>query len=265
MKISYFSRRFFRSKGLLLLGVILVWEGLFRLELFSPLVFPSPWDVAVRMAEDLLSGKLLRGGAFSLLIILAAFIPSLTVGFLMAFLSIRSSFVEGLTEKLSAIAHPLPGIALLPLLIIWTGLGVHILILIVAHSVLWPFYVNVRSGFRSIPQLWIDVGRNNGFSRRREFLSILLPGSFPSIVSGLKIGWARAWRGVISAEMIFGTIGNAGGLGWFIYNKRIFMDTPGMIGGLIFLMALGLAVENLVFGRLEDAIRRRWGGDYVHA
>lgn len=240
---------------------LLAWEGLFRLEIFSPLIFPSPAMVAGQMGRDLLSGELLGGAAFSLLIILAALIPSVAAGFLMALLALRSAAVERVTRGLSALAHPLPGIALLPLLILWTGLGAHILILIVAHSVLWPFFINVRSGFRSIPPLWREVGRNNGFSRGQEFWRILLPGAFPSVFSGLKIGWARAWRAVISAEMIFGTIGRAGGLGWFIFNKRIFMDTPGMIGGLLFLMALGLAVENLLFGRMERLIQRRWGID----
>lgn len=70
----------------------------------------------------------------------------------------------------------------------------------------------------------------------------------------MKIGWSRAWRAVISAEMIFGTIGSGGGLGWFIYNKRIFMDTPGMYGGVIILMLIGLIVENLFFRTVERRI-----------
>lgn len=179
----------------------------------------------------------------------------------MAFLSVRFTAIDKITEMLSALAHPLPGIALLPLLILWTGLGTHIIVLIVIHSVLWPFYINIRSGFLQVPGLWIDLGRNNGLSRNGEFFYILLPAAFPSIVSGLKIGWARAWRAVISAEMIFGTIGNAGGLGWFLYNKRIFMDTPGMYGGLIFLMFIGLVVEKIFFVRLELATALRWGGN----
>ena len=181
----------------------------------------------------------------------------------MAFLSVKFSFSERITETAAALAHPLPGIALLPILILWTGLGIHIIVLIVIHSVLWPFYINIRSGFKDVPRLWLDFGKNNSLKGREEFLYILLPAAFPSIFAGVKIGWARAWRAVISAEMIFGTIGSAGGLGWFIYNKRIFMDTPGMYGGVFFLMLIGLVVETFLFRKIEKRTAIRWGGTHV--
>jgi NitT/TauT family transport system permease protein len=244
------------------LGVFLLfWQLIYHLEIFSPLVLPSFTDVLIQLCKDSLSGDLIRGFFYSMMVILAALVPSLVVGFIMAFLSIRYSAIGRITETMSALAHPLPGIALLPLLILWTGLGVHIILLIVIHSVLWPFYINIRSGFKQIPSLWTDLSRNNQLSERDTFFHILIPAAFPSILAGLKIGWARAWRAVISAEMIFGTIGNAGGLGWFIYNKRIFMDTPGMYGGVIFLMIIGLVVEDLIFSKVEKATALRWGGN----
>jgi len=241
------------------IGFILLWQFLYMLELFPPLVFPSFTDVLRQFTADLLSGDLLKGALFSISVIIAAIIPSMIIGFIMAFLSVKFSGIERVTEMISALAHPLPGIALLPLLILWTGLGIHIIILIVIHSVLWPFYINIRSGFKEVPRIWIDLGKNNRLNKREEFFHILLPASFPSILSGFKIGWARAWRAVISAEMIFGTIGSSGGLGWFIYNKRIFMDTPGLYGGILFLMLIGLLVETLLFKRFEQNINLRWG------
>ncbi|MGL1891556.1 MAG: ABC transporter permease subunit [Spirochaetaceae bacterium] len=223
------------------------------------LVFPSLTEIVYVLYSDIVSGVLIKAVLFSLLVIICAFIPSMFLGFVMAFLSYRFKSVDKVTEKLSSIAHPLPGIALLPLLIIWTGLGIHVIVLIVIHSVLWPFYVNIRSGFNQVPQLWIDLGRNNRINKRDEFLHILLPAAFPSILSGLKIAWARAWRAVISAEMIYGTIGGAGGLGWFIYNKRIFMDTPGLYGGIFLLMIIGLLVEKVFFSKLERKTNLYWG------
>lgn len=229
------------------------------MEIVPPLVFPSLTDILIGLYKDIVSGELIKGILFSFLVIICAFIPSMIIGFLMAFLSYRFSSVEVVTERLSAIAHPLPGIALLPLLIIWTGLGIHIIVLIVIHSVLWPFYINVRSGFKQVPGIWIDLGRNNRLNKRNEFFHILLPAAFPSLLAGLKIAWARAWRAVISAEMIYGTIGGAGGLGWFIYNKRIFMDTAGLYGGIIMLMIIGLLVETVLFRNLEKRTILHWG------
>ncbi|MBN2657116.1 MAG: ABC transporter permease subunit [Spirochaetales bacterium] len=243
------------KKGLLPgLAVLLLWQILFMSGFFSPLVFPSPLAVAESLYGDLKTGELVLSILFSLAIILGSFLPSLILAFFLAWLAFRYRSFDPWIEKLSALVHPLPGIALLPLLILWTGLGTHIIVLIVIHSVLWPFYINIRSGFRQVPGVWLDVADNNRLSEGERFLSLLVPASFPQIFAGLKIGWSRAWRAVISAEMIFGTIGSGGGLGWFIYNKRIFMDTPGMYGGVIILMLIGLAVENLLFRSVERRI-----------
>lgn len=240
---------------------LMLWQALYKLNIVSPLVFPSILDVVSGLYIDTLSGELVKSLLFSLFVIICASIPSMIIGFFLAFLSYRFKSADNIIQKISAIAHPLPGIALLPLLIIWTGLGIHIIILIVVHSVLWPFYISVRTGFLQIPQIWIDLGRNNKFSKKDELQHILLPGAFPSILTGLKISWARAWRAVISAEMIYGTIGGSGGLGWFIYNKRIFMDSAGLYGGLLFLMIIGLLVETVLFNKLEEKTIIRWGNN----
>lgn len=237
-----------------MIAILLLWQILFLSGVFSPLIFPSPLEVAKSLLGDLKTGELPLSILFSLAIITGSFIPALILAFLLAWLAFRFRGFDPWAEKLSALVHPLPGIALLPLLILWTGLGIHIIVLIVIHSVLWPFYINIRSGFQQVPKVWLDVAENNRLTEGERFFSVLIPASFPQIFAGLKIGWSRAWRAVISAEMIFGTIGSGGGLGWFIYNKRIFMDTPGMYGGVLILMFIGLAVENLLFQSVERRI-----------
>jgi len=205
------------------------------------------------------SGELPISLYYSLYMIIAALVPAVLTAFLMAVAGRRWNKIDQFWEALSALAHPLPGIALLPLLILWTGLGTHIIVLIVFHSVLWPFYINLRSGFRGVSSLWLDLGRNNELQGWENFVYILLPGAYPSLLAGLKISWARAWRAVISAEMIFGTIGNAGGLGWYIFDKRTFMDTPGMYSGILILMLIGILVDDLIFRKLESRMNLRWG------
>lgn len=141
---------------------------LYERTVFS-LVFPSPLSVAVNLFEDLKTGELPLAVLFSLAVILGSFIPSLILAFLLAWLAFRFSGFDPWAEKLSALVHPLPGIALLPLLILWTGLGIHIIVLIVIHSVLWPFYINIRSGFRQVPKVWLDVAENNRLNERERF------------------------------------------------------------------------------------------------
>ncbi len=235
------------------------WELVYRSALFHPLVFPSLKDILLTIVRDFSSAELPLTILSSLLLILAAFIPSFILALIICGASVFSPAVRRLSHGLSTLAHPLPGIALLPLLILWTGLGRHIIVLVVLHSVLWPLIINLQSGLDETPEIWLDLGRNNRLSPGQMFFRIMLPGAWPYLLAGLKIGWARAWRAVISAEMIFGTISGSGGLGWYIFNKRIFMDTPGMYSGILILILLGLAVDQLVFAALEKGMLRRRG------
>jgi NitT/TauT family transport system permease protein len=87
----------------------------------------------------------------------------------------------------------------------------------------------------------------------------LVPAAFPSILSGLKVGWAFAWRTLIAAELVFGTTSGSGGLGWFIYENKNVLDIPAVFAGLFTVIVIGLVVEGLIFRTLERATVRKWG------
>ena len=226
---------------------------------FSPSCVPSLLNILTTAGHDFLSGKLPLSILTSILLIILAFIPSVLAALLLTALGIWSAIIKKVIQTLSNLFHPLPGIALLPVLILWTGLGHHIIVLVVIHSVLWPLVINLQSGMDETPEVWVHLGMNNRLSQGSMFLTILLPGAAPYLLAGLKIGWARAWRAVISAEMIFGMISGGGGLGWYIFNKRIFMDSPGMFAGIFVLMILGVAVDQVVFAPLEKGMNQRRG------
>jgi NitT/TauT family transport system permease protein len=88
---------------------------------------------------------------------------------------------------------------------------------------------------------------------------ILIPAAFPSILTGLKVGWAFAWRTLIAAELVFGVSSGSGGLGWYIFENRNAMETANVFAGLFFVIMIGLVVENLVFATIEKRTIRRWG------
>ena len=75
----------------------------------------------------------------------------------------------------------------------------------------------------------------------------------------MKIGWARAWRALISAEMVFGAVGSKGGIGWYLLNQRTFMDTSGLFAGIILVILIGIFVEDVVFGAIESRTLKKWG------
>ena len=154
---------------------------------------------------------------------------------------------------------PLPAIALLPLALIWFGLGIGSLIFVMVHSVLWPLALNTHAGFRAVSPTLRMVGRNYGLSGLGLVLRILIPAAFPSILAGLKIGWAFAWRTLIAAELVFGVASGKGGLGWYIFESKNQLDIPEVFAGLLTIIMIGLLVENVIFRTLENKTVRRWG------
>ena len=127
------------------------------------------------------------------------------------------------------------------------------------HSVLWPLALNTYAGFQGVPETLRMAGRNYGLRGLRYVLQILVPAALPAILSGLKIGWAFAWRTLIAAELVFGASSGKGGLGWYIFQNRNELYTDRVFAGLAMVVLIGLLVESLGFATLERLTVRRWG------
>jgi len=155
--------------------------------------------------------------------------------------------------------NPLPAIALLPLALIWFGLGVGSIVFVLIHSVLWAVALNTHSGFLAVSNTMRMVGRNYGLRGLPYVGRILIPAAFPSILTGFKIGWAFAWRTLIAAELVFGVSSGSGGLGWFIYENKNQLEIPSVFAGLLTVIVIGLLVENVIFRTVEERTVRRWG------
>jgi NitT/TauT family transport system permease protein len=103
------------------------------------------------------------------------------------------------------------------------------------------------------------VGRNCGLFGLSVIYKVILPAALPSVVSGLKIGWAFAWRTLIAAEMVFGVTSGEGGLGWFILQSKSSLETPIVFAGLLAVIVVSLLVELLIFRAIEQSTVERWG------
>jgi len=110
-----------------------------------------------------------------------------------------------------------------------------------------------------VPDTLRMAGRNYGLGGLRYVLQILVPAALPAILSGLKIGWAFAWRTLIAAELVFGVSSGQGGLGWFIFENRNLLDIPAVFAGLLTVIIIGLIVENLIFRTIERNTVQKWG------
>lgn len=239
--------------------LLAVWEISVKLSHISPLLFPSVEEVLKTLYQDLFHGDLLLQTFSSLEIIGIGMLLAAFFAILLSLLSFLHPIAEGLIDTITTIAHPLPGLALLPLIIIWFGTGDPAIIAIVVHSALWPLLLNILTGFSNTPSIYTDVGKNLSMSNTAVTLEIRLRYSLPYLISGLKIGWARAWRAFISAEMVFGAVGAKGGLGFYILNKRTFMDTAGLFAGIIVIVIIGILVEDIFFSFIEKRTTGKWG------
>jgi len=245
-------------KGLILLILGLLWEAYARY-LDNALLFPTLTDTLKSLLDHIRDGSLIVRVWTSIKVLLLGYAAGITLAGILTTLAINTRLGIDLLETLTAMFNPLPAIALLPLALIWFGLGAGSLIFVLVHSVMWAVALNTHAGFLSVSPTMRMVGRNYGLRGLSYVFKILVPAAFPSILTGLKIGWAFAWRTLIAAELVFGVASGKGGLGWFIYESRTVLDIAAVFAGLLTVIVIGLVVENLVFRLIERRTVRKWG------
>ena len=245
-------------KSLLIVGLAVIWQ-LYALKLDNSLLFPQFTSTVAALWEAIVSGALLGKAWHSIKVLLMGYTLGLALATLLTVLAISSRLGTDLLETLTAMFNPLPAIALLPLALIWFGLGNASMVFVLVHSVLWAVALNTHSGFLAVSNTLRMTGRNYGLRGLPYVAKILIPAAFPSILAGLKIGWAFAWRTLIAAELVFGVNSGSGGLGWFIYERKNMLDIPAVFAGLFTVILIGLTVENLIFRNIEACTVRKWG------
>jgi NitT/TauT family transport system permease protein len=245
-------------RAVILAVLAVLWEMAARLQ-NNDLLLPTFLQTAQALYEGLVSGELVEKARISLSVLLVGYLGGIAAAFVLTTLAVSTQTGRDLLSTLTAMFNPLPAIALLPLALLWFGLGRGSLIFVLIHSVLWPLALNTYAGFQGVPETLRMAGRNYGLTGLRYVLQILVPSALPSIVSGLKIGWAFAWRTLIAAELVFGASSGKGGLGWYIFQNRNELYTDKVFAGLVMVIVIGLLVETLVFQTLERLTVRRWG------
>ncbi|WP_062477909.1 ABC transporter permease [Variovorax boronicumulans] len=245
-------------KGLILAVIAVLWELAARWQ-DNDLLLPTFTATARALIEGLASGELVEKVRISLAVLLQGYLAGVLLAFGLTTLAVSTRIGRDLLDTLTSMFNPLPAIALLPLALLWFGLGRGSLVFVLIHSVLWPLALNTYAGFQGVPETLRMAGRNYGLTGLRYVLQILVPAALPSILSGLKIGWAFAWRTLIAAELVFGASSGKGGLGWYIFQNRNELYTDRVFAGLALVVLIGLLVESLGFRTLERLTVRRWG------
>jgi NitT/TauT family transport system permease protein len=246
-------------RKLLLLAILaVVWEAYARW-LENPLLLPTFSETVHALASSVGSGRLPRAVSFTLVLLMKGYGAGLLLAGILTALASASRVGADLLELLTSMFNPLPSIALLPIALIWFGLGDNSIIFVLIHAVLWSAALNTYAGFRGVSPTLKMVGQNYGLSTPSYIMRILVPAAFPNILTGMKVGWAFAWRTLIAAELVFGVSSGSGGLGWYIFENKNQLLIANVFAGLLTVIVLGLIVENLIFRTIENVTVRRWG------
>ena len=254
-----------------LVTLVVAWELYTRISDINELMFPTFFSTGTALYNALVNESLLINVWNSLSLLLMGYGIGVGIAAVLVVFGVWTRFGSDLLTTLTAMLNPLPAIALLPMAMLWFGLGPAAIVFTLLHSIIWPVALNTHSGFMGVSETQRMVGRNYGLRGLSYIYKILIPAAFPSILTGLRIGWAFAWRTLIAAELVFGgqvadTSGqlgaegsSAGGLGWVIFQSQMENQTPYVFAGLFAVILVGIIIENGVFRNVEDRTIRRWG------
>ena len=235
--------------------LIAIWAVLAKLKIWPPYVFPTPKGVAESLLAGFADHSFWIAIAVSMKRMLLGYSLSVVLGMVLGLGVASNKFLEETMGGLLVSLQSLPSICWLPLAVLWFGLTEKAIIFVVVMGSLLSVTIAMEAGRQQMPKIYGMAGRNLGARGFKLFWYVLLPASLPFILSGLKQGWAFAWRSLISGEMIFVSLG----LGQLLMMGRDLNDMSQVIAVMMLIIAIGYIVDGLVFKTIERRLQRKWG------
>lgn len=241
--------------GATIIAFIIVWDLVWRAGVMPPWAFPSPWKVVTTFWELLEDGRLLENTGASVLrqfcgVALAA-IFGIPIGLVLG----ASAPIRAALLPLFRLIYPIPGIAWIPLAILWFGIGFNSTVFVIFFSGIWSVIFNTMAGVQTLSGQYTDVSRVYLASRWLYTRRVLIPGSLPFIITGVRLTYGVGWRVIVGAEMI----SSITGLGFLIDDARWQLRPDVMVCGMITIAMIGWVSENWFFDWVERRTIERWG------
>lgn len=243
-------------RALVPLALLIAWQMLAESGMFRPIFMPPLQTIAQRIYELTVSGLMLEAAFASLWRLLFGFVLGSAAGVVIGLIVTRLAFFEQMAVRLLGALLATPAVAWTPLFILWFGLGDPATVALVVFSSTLPVALNTWSGIRSVDRIYVRVAMSHNVTGAKQFLKVILPAAFASVISGLRLGFARGWHGLVAGELLAGT---STGLGVIITSGRVFLDTASMFAGVLALAVLAYATERALFERFERRMLQRWG------
>jgi NitT/TauT family transport system permease protein len=232
-----------------------LWALLAKLKIWPPYLFPTPWGVAQELYYGFSDHSYWIAIAVSMRRVLIGYAISVVAGMILGLGVASNKFLEETMGGLLVSLQSLPSICWWPLALLWFGLNQNAILFVVIMGSLLSVTLAMEDGRKQMPKIYGMAGRNLGARGFRLFWHVLLPASLPFIVSGLKQGWAFAWRSLITAEMLYVSLG----LGQVLMMGRETSNMNAVIAVMILIIALGYIVDGMIFKSMERHLQHKWG------
>lgn len=243
---------------LFFLGLVAIWDALVRAGIWSPILLPSPEDVGRYLAHGFEDGTLLSAAGVTLRRLLIGYAIGLAIGLPLGLLTASSKFIEDTIGVLALGLQTLPSVCWVPLALLWFGQTESAMLFVVIMGTVWSVVIATDTGVRTIPPIYARAARTMGSSPLHKWVYVILPASLPFLVSGMKQGWAFAWRSLMAAE-IYVTILTGFGLGHLLHYGRELNAMDQVIGIMLMIIFIGLLADKILFSPWERFLHRRWG------
>jgi NitT/TauT family transport system permease protein len=232
-----------------------LWTLLAKLRIWPPYLFPTPWGVGEELYYGFKDNSYWIAIAVSMKRVIIGYAISVVLGMILGLGVASNKFLEETMGGLLVSLQSLPSICWWPLALLWFGLNQNAILFVVVMGSLLSVTLAMEDGRKQMPKIYGMAGRNLGAKGFQLFWHVLLPASLPFIVSGLKQGWAFAWRSLITAEMLYLSLG----LGQVLMMGRDLSNMNAVIAVMVLIIALGYIVDGIVFKSMERHLQQKWG------
>jgi len=243
---------------LFFVALVAIWDVLVRAKIWSPILLPSPEDVGRYLVHGFQDGTLLSAAGVTLRRLLIGYAIGLAIGLPLGLLTASSKFIEDTIGVLALGLQTLPSVCWVPLALLWFGQTESAMLFVVIMGTVWSVVIATDTGVRTIPPIYARAARTMGSSPFHKWVYVILPASLPFLVSGMKQGWAFAWRSLMAAE-IYVTILTGFGLGHLLHYGRELNAMDQVIGIMLMIIFIGLLADKILFSPWERFLHRRWG------
>ena len=235
--------------------LISIWQLVSMTNIWPNNLFPSPYEVAEDLVYTASDGSLFFGIGTSILRLIVGLAIAIAGGMLLGIFMARVEIVNQTIGSLVLGLQSIPSVAWVPLAILWFGLTDGGIIFVTAIGSMFAVTIATYTGVKNINPHYVEAARNMGAKGTQLAIYVLIPAAFPYLISGFKQGWAFAWRGVIGAELLFSFLG----LGFLLNVGRQLNDISQVFAIMLVIMMVGIAIDGIIFKRLENKVMSRWG------